>query len=234
LLRNDDVYAYISTPYDQLVSREDYTGNILASLLEITDFQHLDVVDLGAGTGRLTCMAAPLARSVVAVDFAADMLKVAAEKLTKMGLRNWKTCVSDLRQLPLEDRSADVILAGWSICYLGSSHHPTWKENVRQVLHEIQRVLRPNGVVIIVETLGTGYEHPTPPEYLTEYYQTLEREYGFRHKAIRTDYRFDSVEQAEQLCRDFFGDELGDRIRKERLRIVPECTGIWWRRWNIS
>ncbi|WP_027091435.1 hypothetical protein [Cohnella thermotolerans] len=62
------------------------------------------------------------------------------------------------------------------------------------------------------------------------YYRALAEEYGFRHRAIRTDYRFDSPEQAETLCRNFFGDELGDRIREERLTIVPECTGIWWRR----
>lgn len=229
VLRNDDIYAYISTPYDLLVSKEDYQGNIPQSLLEITDFKNKDVVDLGAGTGRLTCMAAPQAKSIAAVDFAADMLKVTANKLSRMGLSNWKTCVSDLMQIPLEDQSADIVMAGWSICYVGSSNRPEWKDNLVQVMNEIQRVLRPNGIAIILETLGTGHEEPNPPDFLIQYYKTLEEQYGFKHKAIRTDYAFDSVEQAEKLCRDFFGDELGDRIKEQQTKIVPECTGVWWR-----
>ncbi|GEM_PF-6658666 len=29
--------------------------------------------------------------------------------------------------------------------------------------------------------------------------------------------------------RFFFGDDLADRILRDRLIILPECTGIWWR-----
>lgn len=229
LLRNDDVYGYISTPYDLLVSKEDYMNNIARTLFEIADFNNKDVVDLGAGTGRLTCMVAPQSNSILAVDFAVDMLKVAANKLTQMKLSNWKTSTSDLRKIPVDDQSIDIVIAGWSICYLGSSNHQDWTENLNQVMNEINRVIRPNGMVIILETLGTGNEEPSPPESLIHYFKALEEDYGFRHKTIRTDYQFDSVEQAEELCRDFFGNEIGDRIKEEQLRKVPECTGIWWR-----
>ncbi|WP_246042036.1 class I SAM-dependent methyltransferase [Cohnella pontilimi] len=230
---NDDVYEHISTPYELLVSKEDYTNNIPAVLAEIADFTNKDVVDLGAGTGRLTCMAASSCNSIVAVDAAANMLKVTASKLAAMGLRNWKTSVADLRQIPLEDQSADMIIAGWSICYMSSSGNQDWQENLNQVMKEIDRVLRPGGTVIILETMGTGNTVPTPPDYLIPYFKRLEEQYGFAHKAIRTDYKFDSVEQAEQLCRDFFGDELGDRIKGEKTNIVPECTGIWWRNKSV-
>jgi ubiquinone/menaquinone biosynthesis C-methylase UbiE len=229
LLRNDDIYEYISTSYDLLVSKEDYLNNIPRTLFEIADFNNKDVADLGAGTGRLTCMVAAQSKSIAAVDFAADMLKVTANKLSQMALTNWKTSVSDLRQIPLEDQSIDIVIAGWSICYLGSSNHQEWKENLLLIMKEINRVLRPNGTIIILETLGTGNEQPTPPDFLINYFETLGDQYRFNHKAIRTDYQFDSVQQAEELCREFFGDLLGDRIIKEQSRIVPECTGIWWR-----
>lgn len=162
------------------------------------------------------------------------MLRLTASKLTQMNLKNWKTSVSDLRQLPLEDHSFDIVMAGWSICYLASSNNNEWSDNLSQVLNEIIRVLRPNGTIIILETLGTGNEQPAPPDFLQSYYTKLEQEYGFKHKAIRTDYEFDSVEQAEEVCRDFFGDSLADRIKEEKMRIVPECTGIWWRANGIS
>lgn len=229
MLRNDDVYGYISTPYDLLISKEDYLGNIPSALFEIADFTDKDVIDLGAGTGRLSCMVAPQSKSIVAVDFAVDMLKTAANKLTQLKLTNWKTSVSDLRKIPVDDQSVDIVIAGWSICYIGSANQEDWNENIYQVMQEINRVLRPNGTVIILETLGTGNEEPTPPDFLNRYYVSLEEQYGFRHQAIRTDYQFDSVEQAEQLCRDFFGKELGDRIKEEQIRIVPECTGVWWK-----
>ncbi|WP_410769377.1 class I SAM-dependent methyltransferase [Fontibacillus sp. BL9] len=229
MLRNDDIYGYISTPYDLLVSKEDYSYNIPATLAEIVDFSNKDVADLGAGTGRLTTMVASRTQSIVAVDFAADMLKVTASKLDRMGLTNWKTCVADLRQIPLQNQSMDIIMAGWSICYVGSSNHEAWEQNLSQVMTEIFRILRPGGTVIILETLGTGNTEPSGPEFLMNYYEALERQYGFKHKAIRTDYEFDSAEQAEQLCRDFFGDELGDKIKEKQLTIVPECTGVWWK-----
>jgi len=229
MLRNEDIYAYISAPYDLLVSKEDYENNIPKALFEIADFLNKDVADLGAGTGRLTCMVAPHSRTITAVDFAADMLKVTGHKLTQMGLTNWKTSVADLRQFPIEDRSLDIVIAGWSVCYVCSTNNEDWKINLQQVMNEFDRVLRPGGTAIILETLGTGHEEPAPPDFLIPYYKALEAQYGFRHRSIRTDYRFDSVGQAEQVCRDFFGDELGDRIKANQTSIVPECTGIWWR-----
>jgi ubiquinone/menaquinone biosynthesis C-methylase UbiE len=135
LLRNDDIYEYISTSYDLLVSKEDYLNHIPKTLFEIADFNDKDVADLGAGTGRLTCMVADQAKSIVAVDCAADMLKVTANKCSQKGLTHWRTAVSDLRQLPLEDQSIDIIIAGWSICYLGSSNHKEWKENLTLIMN---------------------------------------------------------------------------------------------------
>lgn len=219
----------ISDPYELMISKEDYEGRLTQALTEIADFRGKDVVDLGAGTGRYACMFAPVAKSVTAVDFAADMLRVAADKLAATGLTHWKTVVADHRELPLAGQSADIVLSGWSICYLGSSDQADWQRNIRLVMNEIGRVLRPGGTVIITETLGTGSEEPVRPEGLQAYYRELEQTYGFEHRAVRTDYRFDSVEQAETLCRNFFGDALGNRIRAEGLRVVPENTGIWWR-----
>ncbi|WP_218240906.1 hypothetical protein, partial [Pseudomonas sp. 2822-17] len=87
---------------------------------------------------------------------------------------------------------------------------------------EIMRVLRTNGTAIIFETMGTGFETPNPPAFLKQYYSLLENKYGFSHKWIRADYEFDSVQQAEELTRFFFGDELADRVVNEKLTRVPE------------
>jgi hypothetical protein len=52
--------------------------------------------------------------------------------------------------------------------------------------------------------------------------------YGFSHKWIRTDYEFESVEQAVELTRFFFGEQLADDVHAQKLTRVPECAGIWW------
>jgi hypothetical protein len=28
----------------------------------------------------------------------------------------------------------------------------------------------------------------------------------------------------------FFGAEMAERVRESGLVILPECTGVWWRR----
>jgi len=85
--------------------------------------------------------------------------------------------------------------------------------------------------MIILETLGTGSETPAPPTPgLAAYYNWLEETRNFALKWIRTDYQFASVGEGEQLTRFFFGDAMADRIAKEGLLTLPECTGIWWKK----
>ncbi len=57
----------------------------------------------------------------------------------------------------------------------------------------------------------------------------LEDEYNFRSTWVRTDYQFDSVDEAVRQLDWFFGAELTDRVKDERWLVVPECTGIWWK-----
>jgi hypothetical protein len=63
---------------------------------------------------------------------------------------------------------------------------------------------------------------------LRSYYDALVDHYGFTHQWTRTDYQFDSVQQAEELTRFFFGDELADNVASNNLVQLPECAGVWW------
>ena len=62
-----EIYASRAPEYERLVSREDFAGNILKAVQEIRVLAGLDVVELGAGTGRLTCLLAPFVRSASGV-----------------------------------------------------------------------------------------------------------------------------------------------------------------------
>jgi ubiquinone/menaquinone biosynthesis C-methylase UbiE len=225
-----EIYRTQAERYDRLVSREDFRGNILSALVEICPLADLEVVEFGAGTGRLTRLLALMVKHIQAYDISLQMLEVAKTTLELTGSTNWTLTVGDNRNLPAEANSADLTVAGWSFGHSQSWYPDTWRDEIGKALAEMSRILRPGGTTIIMETMGTGQRQPAPPhEGLAAYYAWLENDHGFSYKWIRTDYQFESVAEADELTRFFFGDELADRIVQEQLMILPECTGIWWR-----
>ena len=46
----------------------------------------------------------------------------------------------------------------------------------------------------------------------------------------RTDYRFVSREEADALAVLFFGETFAYEPGPDGSVILPECTGLWWRR----
>jgi ubiquinone/menaquinone biosynthesis C-methylase UbiE len=224
-----EIYRSQAEGYEALVSREDYQGNLLPALQKIISFKDKTVVEFGAGTGRLTCQLAPLVKSIQAYDISQHMLDVANAKLTRSGLHNWQTAVADHRHVPAADHSADVVASGWSVCYIVVDHPQTWQEEIDNVFHRMDLILRPGGKTILIETLGTGFTQPTPPDHLIDYYAYLEK-CGFQRAWIRTDYRFENIGIAKSLASFFFGDSMIEKIvEDERGITLPECTGIWWK-----
>lgn len=225
----EEIYKTEGDKYEALIAREDYQGNILHSLLEITPLKNCIVYDLGAGTGRLACMLAPYVAHVRGFDISEEMLRVCREKFTATGLVNWQVDVADHRQLPVEDHFADLVVSGWSVSYLAAwDSEGTWRIQLEKWLAEMKRVLKTGGRLVLFESFGTGNESPIKLGHLKDFYSWLD-EVGFMNKWIRTDYQFNSLDEAEYLSRFFFGDELGDNVRKNNWAILPECTGVWWK-----
>jgi ubiquinone/menaquinone biosynthesis C-methylase UbiE len=224
-----EVYEAHADQYERLIRREDYQNNLLAAIEDYCPLDEgLEVVELGAGTGRLTRLLAPRVRSIKAFDASAHMLEVAETSLREMGLSNWETGVADHRQVPVADQSADLVISGWSFCYLAVWGGADWESALEDGLNEVQRILRPGGMIILVESLGTGTEKPRPPEHLGAYFDWLTGA-GFERGWTRTDYHFESLEEAVELSTFFFGEEMGQQVREKNWVILPECTGIWWK-----
>ena len=224
----EKIYNEQADEYERLVAHEDYQENIFTALKQIKPLEGLDVVELGAGTGRLTCMLAPVVKTIQAYDISAHMLEVAAAKLEESGLQNWQTGIADHRELPVDDQSADLAISGWSICYTAIDYEETWQRELGKALNEMKRVLRPGGTIVILETLGTGHKTPTPPDEMKPYLAFLESEAGFSSTWIRTDYVFESLEEAKEVTGFFFGEEMIEDCISTDPVILPECTGIWW------
>lgn len=223
------IYQSEGDRYEALVSREDYQGNITRAIDEIINISGLDILDLGAGTGRLALLLAPRAKSIRAFDASTEMLRVCRQRLIASRLSNWQVDVADHRQLPVQDHSVDLVVSGWSVSYLAVWNQENGQTELDKWLTEMKRVLRNDGMIILFESLGTGNEAPIRLEHVESTYQWLDHN-SFKNKWIRTDYQFDSVEEAADLAGFFFGEPMTAQILEKQSRILPECTGVWWRK----
>jgi ubiquinone/menaquinone biosynthesis C-methylase UbiE len=212
------IYRERAEDYDRLVAAEDAEGRLLPAIEEVAP--SLDrVLDVGAGTGRITRMVAARGAHVVAIDRSAAMLRVAKRHQTGAVF-----AVADAAALPIAGGWASAAVAGWVFGHQRSWNADTWRGSIARCLDEMERTLRPGGVSIVIETLGTGVDAPRVSGELSEYHRWLEEERGFARRELRTDYLFASEEEARALCGFFFGDAVP--VRGAR---VPECTGLWWR-----
>ena len=223
-----EIYRSYADRYQALVGREDYKGNLLPAIQGIDSLAGKDVIELGAGTGRVSCLIAPIVRRLVAADISHHMLLLGKRRLGELELFHCHYSLESHRWLPFAEASADVIIAGWSFCYAAIDAGEAWQPALEEALSEVERVLRPGGRLILIESLGTGFTSPNRPEVLVDYLAYLDA-HGFDSTWIRTDYCFVDTAEAKDLTGFFFGEAPMPMWEIDSGVIVPECTGLWWK-----
>jgi ubiquinone/menaquinone biosynthesis C-methylase UbiE len=222
------IYESDADRYDELVSKEDYNQNLIPAIESLSTIRGKKIAEFGAGTARLTRLMAPHASWIWAFDSFPAMLKKGRAVVRERGLRNVTFELADNKSLPLASASVEMAVAGWTFGHCTSWYPDRWEQEIRAAVSEMMRVTRAGGSVIILETLGTGCTVPKEPNSsLAAYYSLLERDLGFARTWIRTDYKFDSKEQAEMLTHNFFGRSFPLESSPNGGVILPECTGIW-------
>lgn len=225
------IYDHHAAAYDALVSREDHEENLLAALREIAPGEGLDVVETGAGTGRVTLLLAPFARRVRAFDRSAHMLSVARAKAAARGYAHLSFEVAAHDALPVDEGVADLAIEGWAFGHAVGWNPSAWRAEVDANVRALTRVVRPGGVVVLIETMGTGVDAPFEGGHALEvFHRHVIDELGFSHRCIRTDYAFESVDEAVERAGFFFGARMAERVRAKGWRVVPEFTGIYSRK----
>ena len=126
-------FGAVAAAYDR--GRPSYPRDVAAWLAGGQERGGLTVLELGAGTGRLTEQLVALGHVVHATDPDQQMLAVLRERLP--GVR---TSVAGAEELPAADRGYDVVVAA-------QSFH--WFDHDR-ALPEVARVLKPGGHLSLV------------------------------------------------------------------------------------
>ncbi len=103
------------------------------------------ILDIATGTGDLAIlMTATQATKIVGLDISAGMLEVGQKKIEKRKLSHKiEMVLGDSERIPFEDNSFDAITVAFGVRNF---------ENLEKGLAEIKRVLKPNGIFVILET----------------------------------------------------------------------------------
>ncbi len=78
-------------------------------------FRGKRVMDIGSGDGRLTFGPARWASEVLGLDQDPNAVRAARRKARELGVRNVRFGVAPAQQLPVRDRSFDVVILSWTL-----------------------------------------------------------------------------------------------------------------------
>jgi len=105
--------------YEELCLRQDHAGNVVRAIHAVLPLSRATrVLDLGAGTGKLSRLLAPLVGPIVAVDRSSPMCRVGAASLEMQPAVGF--AVADQRAVPLRDGCVELVVAGWSVSAIKS------------------------------------------------------------------------------------------------------------------
>jgi ArsR family transcriptional regulator len=109
----------------------------------------LRVADVGTGTGILAGELARLGMHVIAVDHSPRMLAAARAALANQGVTGVELRAGEASALPIEAGSLDAAFAHMVLHYLPSPS---------DAIREMARVVRPGGVVVVVDFVRHDHE----------------------------------------------------------------------------
>lgn len=119
----------------------------------VSQKQPKNILDIATGTGDLAInLASTNAKEIIGLDISNGMLEVGRKKIASKQLENIISMViGDSENLPFEDNTFDAITVAFGVRNF---------ENLEKGLSEILRVLKPDGIFVILET-----SVPTNPIY---------------------------------------------------------------------
>ena len=144
----------IAEMFDAIAPRYDLLNRVLSAGIDrrwrrkavdwIAPYRPRRILDIATGTGDLALEAARLAPDkIVGVDIAEEMLRIGRRKVAAAGLEERIVLQrGDAERLPFSDAQFDAALVAFGVRNF---------ENLQRGLEQIRRVLRPGGVLVVLE-----------------------------------------------------------------------------------
>lgn len=182
--------------YERLTEGEPLHPELLAAL----PLEGKAVVDVGAGTGRLTLLCAARATRVYAVEPATPMRRLLEQKLRQHAVDNVTVLAGWSDALPLGDHSVDLTV---SASAFGSDPHRGGDAGLR----ELHRVTRRGGRIAIL--------WPDNPQWF------IDRGFQYRSYEGSLEVRLRDLETAIECARTFYSPAVVAYLERTRRPIVP-------------
>ena len=144
----------IEAMFDSIAPRYDFLNRLLSAGIDrqwrkkavdwLAEHGPRRILDVATGTADLAIEAYRLdPEKVVGVDIAEEMLRLGREKVNKLGLADRIVLQKgDAERLPFSDGQFDAALVAFGVRNF---------ENLKKGLEDIHRVLRPGGVLVVLE-----------------------------------------------------------------------------------
>ena len=132
----DDLITYVHDP--SVYDAQEFMNWDSSELTSLVDFSDKIVIDVGAGTGRLSFVAAQAARVVFAVEPVGNLRFYIKEKARKNNVKNVYPVDGLITDLPAPDGFSDVTMGGH-----------VFGDDPEAELGELVRVTKPGGAVIL-------------------------------------------------------------------------------------
>lgn len=139
--------------FDNIAHKYDFLNRFLSLGIDVgwrkkaikmlAEHEPKKILDVATGTADFALATLPLQpEEVIGVDISEGMLDVGRKKITDQGITNVRLEYGDSEQLRFEDNQFDAVIVAFGVRNF---------ENLDQGLAEINRVLRPGGVAMILE-----------------------------------------------------------------------------------
>jgi ubiquinone/menaquinone biosynthesis C-methylase UbiE len=188
------------------------------------DFKGKDIVDIGSGSGRSTFYFAQYAKNVIGVEPEKAMQELAEREAIRRGSTNVRFLEGSGQEIPLADKSADVVTA------ITAAFHPI-EEIVPMFIREATRILRPGGL-ILVEDITPGWyggelhdviQDPDTDTLATARNRMYVDVHGFSYEDVEKIKDYGSLEKIICTYGFIFGMNAINYLRKHNK------TSITWR-----